>query len=266
MQIHTLLEQFGLSKKEQTVFSILLKHEWCTVLQLSKKCSIKRTTLYRVIDSLLKKGIIEMRVDDKTTYYKASHPSNFESLIIQRQAEVNKMKQTLHTLQQQIHLLSVPHSQTSISFYRGVKGIMNIEWKLVDQPNKEICVFGIDQWWKIVGFEFAEKIRHQSVENNITIREILNTNKIGSSDYDLSWTTNTTYVKNHYQGKYINQSVLPIKNELYITPSAIYIYSLEPNDIVGIEIVNQEYAQLMKQLFEMTWQQATPISVLEKQK
>jgi sugar-specific transcriptional regulator TrmB len=256
MNLKKLLSTFNLDSREQETYLILTKYEWLTVLELSKKCSIKRSTLYRVIDSLMKKGLVEMRIDDKTTYYKSSSPENFESLILNKQKKINQMRSALSQLKKNLPIFAQDNDRASVSFHRGIRGIMTIEWKMCSQKNSKNLIFGNDKWWQFVGNDFAEEIRKKTVANNIQVREILNKENFDPTTPPNSWTQISAYQEKHYQDRYISRKILPIDNELYITKNSLYIYSLNPDDIVGIEINNKAYAQMMKSLFELIWKQS----------
>ncbi len=252
MILTSLLETFSLSHHEQETYLLLLKYPWSTVLTISKKSSIKRSSLYRVIDSLMIKGLVEMKVDDKTTYYKAADPSVFESLVTRQEQKALDMRKSLSNLVSQLTLLTqIDPSSTGVHFYRGAKGIEAIEWKMARQSNSELLVFGIDEWWRVIGHETAEKIRQRHIEQNIHLREILNKEKYITGEW-----TQVTGLESLYQERYISKDKFPIENELVISPDAFYIYSITPDEVSGIEIINQGYVNLMKSLFEMVWSQA----------
>src|SRR3989344_4273128 len=86
------LEQFGFSLSESQVYLTLLECGWVTVLDLSRKITIKRPTLYRIIEELVRKGMIEVKIGDKTTYYTASNPDQLTSIIIEKEQKLADIK------------------------------------------------------------------------------------------------------------------------------------------------------------------------------
>lgn len=262
MKIQQLLSVFNLSDKEQQVYLLLSQHEWLTVLIMAKRCSIKRTTLYRIIESLIHKGLVEIQVDDKTTYYRAADPKNFESLVLEQESKANQMRINLGLLQSQLSLMkTADQSSTSVRFYRGKRGIQAMEWKMCETPNTETLIFGNSQWDKIVGREFAEKIRQEQLRKKIIVKEVINPSNTEPIPKDgiVPWTNVTQFVKKLFNHRVIEKKTLNITNEVMIGSETVSLYSFQRDEIVGIEIKNSNFAQQMKQLFYLAWKKAKVI-------
>jgi len=74
------LQEIGLGDKEAAVYAALLQVDDDSVLDLSKKTKINRTTIYPVLESLAKKGLIsEVKVNAKVRY-QAEPPERREIL------------------------------------------------------------------------------------------------------------------------------------------------------------------------------------------
>lgn len=262
-EIMELLQRFGLTKNEAEVYLLLAKTEWITVLDLSRKITIKRSTLYRILEALQNKGLVEIQVDDKTTYYKAATHKTFESIVTNKETEVNNLKSCLDDLALQLRLLTTISSQTqtTVRFYRGKAGVQALEWKMCEKPKTELWIFGCNQWFERVSQDFAEQIRQERVIKKIISREILNPQNADKTapDGTTSWTKNKEYALKHYLHRYINEEVLDIQNEINLSETTIYLYSFQKDEMVGIEIVNPGYARLMRQLFKLVWNQAKPV-------
>lgn len=252
------LALFGLSDKEQTIFLILVKHQWQTVLQLARLSTIKRSSIYRILESLEQKGLIEVQVDHKTTYYQASSPQSFESLAIHDAQRIKQMQAALPDLHLQLQLLAKiqPHSQTAVHFYRGIHGIRTLEWRTCAYPNSEMLIFGTNQWSNVMGFDFAERIRQERVEKNIHLRELLNPKTLTKESINGTWTNNLIFLQQHYHGRLIEPQILSITTEIIILPDSLTIFSFQANEMVGIELESAMLANMLKQFFEMIWGQA----------
>lgn len=68
-KIKTLLESYGLDKKETTTYLTLVEKEELNAYQIAKHTGIHRSTVYAVLERLLQKGFIsEIQKEDKTFY------------------------------------------------------------------------------------------------------------------------------------------------------------------------------------------------------
>lgn len=254
IKIQSLLEQFGLTEKESEVYQQLHKKPWLTVVELATTIDIPRPTLYRILEDLKKQGLVETNVDHKTTYYAVAPLEALQSKILESEEKTKKLKEAF----KQLHILLpvsvfTNQSETKISFYRGRNGIQSLEWEQSQLKNEEMLVFGHDIWWKYVGSEFAEEVREERVKNNIKTREILNPESKPPTE---NWTRNQVYKKQYYQVRFIDRKTLPINNEIMMYASAIYILSLNENEVIGIKLQSPSLAKLFRALFEIMWKEA----------
>lgn len=75
------LQDLGLSEKEAQIYLALLEVENDSIIDISKKTAINRTTIYPVIEGLLKKGLAsEIRVGKKV-FYQAESPERLETYV-----------------------------------------------------------------------------------------------------------------------------------------------------------------------------------------
>lgn len=252
MDLLNYLSKFGLNSNEIELYLVLVKLEWPTALQISKRCPIKRTTLYRILESLKEKGLIEEKVGDKTTQYSAASIEHFENLVLEKERQASELRTILPEIKAHFNILNIAKPlEISTRFYRGIRGLQHLEIKTTAIENKEILIFDSNQWDKVLSREFAENIRSRVVKNNLQIREISN-----STSPDDSWTDNAIYLKKHYKHRLIPKEFMDITQDIHIFGNTIQFSGYNHNDLVGIEIVSQEYAQMLRQMFEVLWRMA----------
>jgi sugar-specific transcriptional regulator TrmB len=259
MNLEETLTLFNLNDKEKEVYLFLAKSNWNTVLTLSRNINIKRTTLYNILDSLIDKGFVDIKIEDKTTYYNVSGIEKIQIAIEKQKSLVSKMEDSLKILNSSLSLLANnDNTKTSIHFYRGVAGIESAEWKTAIERDTETLILSNDQWKIETGKEFTEKIRQQRLDNNSPIRELLNSDAftVIPKNCEISWTDNKEYLKKAYHHRQIDKKILDISNETLICKDSIYFYSFNNNEIVVIEIINKGYANMFRNLFEIAWNQA----------
>ena len=74
------LQQYGLTDKEAEAYLALLELGQSSILQLSSKTKINRTTLYYTIENLLLKRFLSQSKKGKQTVYVAEHPETIKQL------------------------------------------------------------------------------------------------------------------------------------------------------------------------------------------
>lgn len=257
MNVKQALSVFNLEEKEQEVFLVLSRFQWVTALELSKHTEISRTTLYRILEKLIKKGLIQVQIGDETTRYNTSAADSFTSLILEEKKKIELQEQAFKFLNIFMNNQQQSSNKTIVRFYEGVRGIKQLEWKKTQIPNSEILDFGSNSWWDIVGNDFAEEMRSRIVEQNITVKEIVNTEHFEPiTSNETSWTKNTTFLHSHFYQRAIDKAKLHISSDILIINDAIHLQSYSENDVMGIEIINTNYVQMLTQWFMLLWNDA----------
>ena len=262
MQLQHQLLKLGLNEKEAVVYSTLAKLGWATVLQISRHCQVKRSSIHRIIENLRQKGLVKMQLGDKTSYYHLTSPDNFTQMITQKEKEIDQAKKALSELKGNLNLISYQLRPTEVEFYRGRRGLQVLELEMAQLKDKTVLVFGSMKWDKVVGEEFAEKIRQQHIQNNIKILELTNEIipvKVVAGKPQVSWTKNSQYIKCCFYHRVIQKETLTIENDIYVLPDSVVLYTMMGEEVVGIKIKSPTHTQLMKQLFLLAWKQAKTV-------
>jgi len=259
MNLEETLTLFNLNDKEKKVYLLLAKSGWDTVLSLSRKSNIKRTTLYNILDSLIDKGFVDIKIEEKTTYYNVASIEKIQLQIEKQKSTLSKMQDGLQILSSNLAMLTNSNNpKIAVHFYRGISGVESVEWKTANEKNTETLILSNIQWRKKTGLEFTEKIRQIRLENNATIKEILNPSTFEKIPkiLEVSWTKNKDYLNKIYRHRQIDTNILNISNETLICKDSIYFYSFDNDETIVVEITNRGYANMFRNLFMLAWNQA----------
>ncbi len=91
------LKKLDFTDKEITVYLAILKNNRITPSDLAKYTKIKRSTVYSVVDELIKKGIVDQDFSSSIKYIVAKPPQELENIIKKQEMEINKNKQIVAT-------------------------------------------------------------------------------------------------------------------------------------------------------------------------
>lgn len=75
------LQELGLSEKEAQIYLALLQVDNENIQDLSKRTGINRTTVYPVLETLEKKGLVSEVQIGKKTHYEAAAPERLETFV-----------------------------------------------------------------------------------------------------------------------------------------------------------------------------------------
>ncbi len=251
IQTGEILGKFELSPDEQEVYLSLLGQGHATPLALSRATGINRTTLYRVLDTLSEKGLVEEVMDYKSKSYRAAPPEQLNLLIAKKEAEADNLREQLPKLVAALNQVAPPPaSPTRVLYFKGVGGLRQLLYNTL-QAKDEVVGYGYGSWNDGVGKHFAEKIRQEYVDRHIKARELLNTvDPVGS------YTSVIGYFNGVYRHRAINPQKLRITHDTYIYGGVFSFYHAVNNELFGVQIHNIKIAQTQKQIFEFLWKEA----------
>lgn len=125
--LHNNLETLGLSNEEIQVYLAALEQGSTTVLELAKTTKIPRTTVYLLIDSLIKNGLLKLTVKGKKKRYVPAEPREILTLGKNKQ---ERLAQSLKELEQEIPQLDAiyrtQHAIPQIQYYQGAQEVQKI--------------------------------------------------------------------------------------------------------------------------------------------
>jgi len=251
MNRQTVIEKLlilGLEKFEVDIYLYLLEHGSRTHLQLSREADIDRSKVYRYVEKLVKKNLLEHVSDNSGKKLQAASPLNIEMLIRKKEAVLEEQKVFLPELINSLTSLpSYSKREFEVIHYRGQDGVQQMLWNHLS-ASTEIVAFSYQNKNDMVGKSFAEKIRFRQVEKNIKLYEL--ENEVDQGDF---WYTDVIGWDQVYSSKYIDPKILEIKQYIAVFDNIVSIINWIDNEQVGVEVHNEVFAKMQKQLFWGFW-------------
>lgn len=246
------LEQFGLDQVEVQIYLNLLEGGAKTPLDLSRETSINRSKIYRYLDRLKAKRLIEEADKGRGMTLKAANPDSLQLLILEKEQQLRNQKELLPDLVKELAALPASGGKSGfeVKHYHGTEGLKQMLWNHL-AAKKEILVFGFENRNNIAGKAFAETIRQEQVDRKITKIEIENATDQG--DY---WYTNVPNWGKYYKSRYVPPKVLNIQQYQVIFNDTISILNWADGNKVGVEVTNRGFADMYKQIFWNYWEMA----------
>lgn len=246
------LNLLGLTDNQAEIYLLLLKQGLTSLLELSRRTDINRTTIYRIVEDLKKLSLVEEVLDDRGIKVKAVAPEKLELLLSSKEAELNNLKSTISDLISNLSTIKDnPSPSTQVVYFRGQNGLKQLLWNILKAKGESVG-YGYADWNKSVGREFAEKLRAERVRRKIYDRELQNTDQAGPMS---AWTKIKDY-GSVYQARYLPRKIIDIKHDTYIYNDVFAFYYFIQDELFGLEIHNAEIAKTQKQIFEVLWKMA----------
>lgn len=236
------LQEIGLSEHESAIYFAMVSLGPSPVLKIARASSVKRTTIYSVIDSLKEKGLVRVELKGFKSLFVAESPEKLESILEQRK---NKLK--IH-LKDFMEIYNKGGGETLIKIYEGLEATKSIYNGLLQdiKPGEDYLIvsdmkkaFGIDK-------EFFDDLRERRAKLPIKVRVL-----IGDSD-----TQEGQDFKKYERNFNMQTKFLPtgtkLSTNLVITPQRVLIHQLDL-PIMAIVIENKSTIKMHQELFEVMW-------------
>ncbi len=248
-----LIKPFGLSTDESKVYLYVLAHGFSSALVLSRQLSIARTKVYRLIDKLKTKGLIEQKLDDRGMRFGAADPAIFQEMTQAQEKISQAMRQHVPELTQ--HLRALAHSRSldsKVLYYEGIEGLKQVSYNIT-KAKEVLRVFEVSRMSHFLPPEFAEDIRRKLVEQKITTLDLTNHPKLPG------YTDVAQMIAQYSRYRYIDPEKLAIEFEVLIYNDVYATYTYQNDTIFAVEIYDPALAAMQKQLFDFVWQHAQPM-------
>ena len=246
------LSEFGLDTIEIQIYLDLLEKGERTPLDLSRETNINRTKIYRYLERLKQKQLVEEIEKGRGLRLRASDPDNLQLQIMWKEQELASQKKLLPQIVEDLHSIPKEFQSTfEIKHYHGEEGLKQMTWNRLS-AKKEILLYGYKTMNEIVGKNFAEKVREEQVRKKIMLYELEEDIDVGNFTGEFTYTA-VAHWQDFYTPRYVDPKSLTIRQYSFIYNNTVGIMHWEQGIQVGIEIINEPYAAMQKQLFWQIW-------------
>lgn len=133
------LQEIGLSEKEAHIYLTLLQVDSESIQDLAKRTGINRTTVYPVLETLEKKGLVsEIQVGKKTNYV-AAPPERLETFIARQKVTLQERSERLKDVIPQIKSLQRQEGERPIvKYFEGREGAIAAHEEFYGMHNTKV--------------------------------------------------------------------------------------------------------------------------------
>lgn len=240
---------------------LLTEYGISSVVQLAKYSGFSRPAIYRAIEQLIRKGLVESIVDGKRTIYKAQSPTVLNRLLSQKENKIYEVREKLPELINFLQKFDLKRKKKSyVTFYSGIEGVKQVMWNtLKTAKGGEILGYNFLYWKDIAGQEFSDILHAEWIAKKYRTFELTNLIEEGET-----WSVNKEGILSYDKLRYIDPKVLTIKHETFIYEKCFSLIHYENGEYFGAEIHNEEIVNLQKQLFWIVWEKGEDMKPFEK--
>lgn len=248
-----LIESFhtlGLSQDHLRIFLILTEYGDHTILELSKRTKIPRTTLYTLIEPLEKKGFISRSNELGKTFWSAIQPENVRGIFEKEIFAISQAKNAYEDFLPELLKKRSRRTKTPLlRHFSGVEGIRNVLRDMLNYNNIETQAFWpIRLMVEVLGEEFFIEHNIRRIRQNIWTRAL--------------WPEEKALNLKRFQflgeGKEFRREIR-IAPKSIDTPMGYWIYSdkvaflSSRSELFGFIVQSEELKALLLTQFEFIW-------------
>ncbi|HSD55734.1 MAG TPA: helix-turn-helix domain-containing protein [Candidatus Saccharimonadales bacterium] len=253
MRLLSILERSGLSQEAAKVY-LLLCRKIASHLEVSRATRINRTKVYRIVQDLEHMGLVARQTDDTGTFLKACDIGVLELELTAKEQQVRDVRNELHSVVPELNSLSQSNDGLmTIRTYEGVEGLKQMCWHELKARGETLTLGSGSIEDLIPNHYWAEKHRALSVEAGYKVLEIVN----ASDKQNITFTSNPDFMK-QYECRVLDDDILFLARQTVIYNDTVSIYHWRESQKVGVEIINKEYADMMRTIFNNYWNLSQP--------
>jgi sugar-specific transcriptional regulator TrmB len=245
------LKQLGLNDQEVQIYLISLSLPQTPASIIAKKCWLKRTTIYPMIEKLCVKGLLSKFIKSNTTYYHALEPEILVEKFKQNSHNASIALKNIESFLPVLKNLKWNQDEVKVSYFEGFEGLKNMLNDGLLEKHAILSLINVKLWPKeLVDYwknEFAP------ARNKIAAWKwraiVLDNDESGSYLSD-------NFDSDLYERITISQDVIPYDGNIQIYWNKVCFYAIEPwstRNMYGILIQSNIVARTMTAMFEWLW-------------
>jgi len=243
-----MLESIGFTKNEARTYLALTELGESKTGNLCKKLNIPNSHIYRILENLIKKGIISYKLSNNIKIYKPNPPESLQEIYLKKEHELKEHKKLIHeTIKKLGNLPKNKETSSDFKYFEGISGIrsmwLEINDLLIPNTKAEILVSNVETWEELNNFYLEHhKIRaKKKVEERMLLpknakKEAKQREKIG-----------------HIKTRFLD---LNNKAEFGIYQDFMMIQHTDKDNPRGFLIHDKIFAETFKKIFDSLWEQA----------
>jgi len=257
--IFEFLDKLGFSPEATELYIALTKNGPLTLLEASRKGNVERTRLYRLVDELKEKGLIEEIPQYKRRTIKAASLSTLEMMVKEQEIKSKSLTGALPAFSQTLQTLTQNVPANNVVYYHGRDGIKQLVWHML-RCKGLFRTYSSAFWDEILGERFSLQLNAELLKRNFKLHDLYSDQYI---EYKKQW------LKTHghkpygdwgfWKSRLISEKILKIDQNIDVYNDVISYYYWEGDTTFGVEIYNERIAQFHKQMHDLTWKIAKPM-------
>jgi len=242
------LINFGFSDKEARIYLALLELEAATVFEIAKQSGINRSSAYVVLEALKKKGFVGFSDEKKIRQYVASNPEILLSAAKSASKKQEDIKNNLESIIPELKALDKRNKRRPIvKVFESKNGAKEVYWDLLTTNANELRTYANP--FNI--FKYVPDFQNHDIERS---KKDIKMYAINPATDEVLELYKRVKPQKPYEVALIPKNKFNFSSDMGIYGNKIAFVS--PKDNFGIIIESKEIADMLKNSFDLAWEEA----------
>lgn len=242
------LTNIGLTEYEGKIYELLLKMGEIPMAYLVKESQLKHSTVYSIVDSLVKKRLVTQKDIKKKLHVKAESPAKLLDIA---KSQFNFANSTLSSMQSMLpSFLTLYINSTTkpaVRVFEGIEGVKQVYQDILNEGKFVYSLVKVGSVNKELSHWIDSVYTKKRIANNIHINviasNIANVREFKSRDAKELRTTRA-----------ISQTSFPLEMEINIYGDKVaLVYQANDYPLLGIIINHPQISSSFKGWFDLAW-------------
>lgn len=243
------LLELGFTTDESRVYIAMLELGGSYVSAIAKKSKVHRVLCYKVLDSLVAKGLVSRFTKNNVQHFVVKNP---EILVQKQEAKLQHARMVLPEL---FSLMNTLAYKPKIEYYEGEEGVKNIFENILTAKGEILGYTNLMQLEQLFPEVYLRDWIRRKVAKKIKSRMLSPLSKSSLRHVD-------TYYPPHFDRNlveilHINPDQFGFKYEITIYDTKVAIVSLSRDEMIGLIIESPLYTETQRAIFQLAWLGAT---------
>lgn len=248
MSLEETLKEYGLKEKHAQVFLACLELGSGSILNISQKAALPRSTTEVILNALQERGFVSSFKKKNARYFSTEDP---KKIISNAKAKAELLEKALPDFRE---LYARSNIIPTVRFYHGKEGMRVVFGEILEDKPKELLAFSsVDDLFDLLGKEFTKFVEKRAglgIRSRVILRES-----------EKAWERVRSGEKQLRQVRLISPDY-EHHGLVYVWGNKIAMISLKHEWSVLI-IESEELAKSQKMLFEALWDSLPTLQVRE---
>lgn len=249
------LKRAGLKQKEAQIYAALLELGGAYPSKIAEYTKMNRSTVYKILDELVIKGLVSELQKGKKLYYQIEKP---EKLVRYAKSRIrlakNRLENAKKVLPELEGLFAMTPHKPKVRFYEGLDGVLKVYSDHVDvKESYEMLAFSnASEYLKFIPKKHQREYTKKKEKMNIKTRGIVPDTKIDKKYNEIAYSH--TDKKIWPKIRYIPVKMFPYQGEITIYgKDRVSLINFREKAYIGVIIEDQDIHDMMAAIFELSW-------------